>query len=51
MVTWQELNNEEGLGENIRKTIDKDYGKFEQQAIINENIINNLYRTLSHCTV
>jgi len=23
MVTWQEPNNKEGLGENVRKTIDK----------------------------
>jgi len=32
MVTWQELNKKEGLGENIKKTIGKDYGKFEQQS-------------------
>ena len=32
MVTWQEPNNKGDLGENVKKTIGKDYGKVEQQS-------------------
>jgi len=45
MATWQELNNKEDLGGNVKKTIGKK--KLSNKASIDENVIDNLYRMLS----
>ena len=47
MVTWQEFKNKEGFGENYKESHWQRLWKLSNKAIINEIVINNLYRTLN----